>query len=178
LESWTTGVTDSPQYRKGIGLERRRGYQARRDGLQPLSPRGPRQTAPLARFPRGHASYLRGELYNREKNVVGVNPHSFPQNEGTAQTAERLAEQYKVSRATIERDGHEFLAVAVVLLVGRWYEYTDYYLRSDRALDGSGRVHCGYLGRLSIDRWTSNTSLAFSLASLSPSRRFRLSARL
>jgi predicted DNA-binding transcriptional regulator YafY len=46
--------------------------------------------------------------------VVGVSPHSLPQNEGTAQTAERLAEQYKVSRATIERDGHEFLAAAFV----------------------------------------------------------------
>jgi predicted DNA-binding transcriptional regulator YafY len=46
--------------------------------------------------------------------VVGVSPHNLSQNEGTAQTAERLAEQYKVSRATIERDGHEFLAAAFV----------------------------------------------------------------
>jgi len=75
--------------------------------------------------------------------VVGVNPHSFPPKEGTTQTAQRLAEQYTVSRAAIERDGHEFLAAAFVLLVGRWYGYTDYYLCNDRALNGSGRVHCG-----------------------------------
>ena len=110
--------------------------------------------------------------------MVGVNPHSLPQNEGTAQTAAGLAEQYPVSRATVERDGHEFLAAAFVLLGGRGYGDTDYDLGNERALDGSGRVHCGYLGRLSLDRWISHTSLAFSLASLSPSRHFRLSTRL
>jgi hypothetical protein len=52
---------------------------------------------------------LRGRLYNRAKKAqggTGANQHKqIPQNEGSAQTAERLAQQLGVGRATIERDG-------------------------------------------------------------------------
>jgi len=53
-------------------------------------------------------SYFRGKKYNLEKtdsraNLKQNSPN--PQNEGSVNTAERLASQYKVSRATIERDG-------------------------------------------------------------------------
>jgi hypothetical protein len=50
---------------------------------------------------------LRGRRYNLEKQAVGANQHtrkSLPQIEGaTAETATRLADQYRVSKATIER---------------------------------------------------------------------------
>ena len=54
-------------------------------------------------------SYLRGLQHEREKKKttdtlkVGANS-PLPQNEGTGATAEKLAGQHKVSRATIERD--------------------------------------------------------------------------
>jgi 16S rRNA G966 N2-methylase RsmD len=54
-------------------------------------------------------SYLRGQEYNEVKGTRGgdgSNQHTeqIPHSEGIA-TAERLAEEFKVSRATIERDG-------------------------------------------------------------------------
>lgn len=55
-------------------------------------------------------SYLRGLRYLQQKKPrggMGANQYrkmQIPQNEGTAQTAERLASELKVSRATIERD--------------------------------------------------------------------------
>jgi hypothetical protein len=49
-------------------------------------------------------SYLRGMRMELEKKREGKHK-ILPQNEGVkAETAERLANQYKVSRATIERD--------------------------------------------------------------------------
>lgn len=54
------------------------------------------------------ASEIRGRLYNRLKKSPaesGSMKGSVPQNEGRSHTAERLAEQHGVSRATIERDG-------------------------------------------------------------------------
>lgn len=48
------------------------------------------------------ASYLRGKRYNRDK--TDGHGKSVPHFEGQ-HTAERLASEYKVSRATIERDG-------------------------------------------------------------------------
>jgi hypothetical protein len=60
-------------------------------------------------------SLLRGEIYNREKGKqggTGANQHKQnPQNEDSAKTAERLATQYGVSRAIIERDGQYAAAV-------------------------------------------------------------------
>jgi hypothetical protein len=53
------------------------------------------------------ASYLRGKRYLSEKQTVGKKAVIFPQNEGiksNGETAEKLASEYKVSRATIERD--------------------------------------------------------------------------
>lgn len=55
------------------------------------------------------ASYLRGKRYNAEKNSLGGNRGNQytkvanPQNEGLA-TAQKLADEYHVGRATIERD--------------------------------------------------------------------------
>ncbi|BDD07502.1 ParB N-terminal domain-containing protein [Aureibacter tunicatorum] len=55
------------------------------------------------------SGYLRGLQYNREKKkasdtlLKGANA-PFPQNEGAGETAQILASQHKVSRATIERD--------------------------------------------------------------------------
>jgi hypothetical protein len=50
------------------------------------------------------ASYLRGKRYHSEKQQGARSDLTSPQNEGKSQTAERLADEYKVSRATIERD--------------------------------------------------------------------------
>lgn len=58
-------------------------------------------------------SYLRGLQYNKEKkrdapNSKGINQHTKEvdhQNEGQPTTAERVAEQHKVSSSTVERDG-------------------------------------------------------------------------
>lgn len=51
------------------------------------------------------ASYLRGQLFNREKKPHGGDRKSIPQIEGLKEeTAERLAQKFNVSRATIERD--------------------------------------------------------------------------
>jgi len=55
------------------------------------------------------ASYLRGKRYNREKKPVGPPTKQFPHFEGI--TADKLATEYKVSRATIERDGQFAAAV-------------------------------------------------------------------
>ena len=61
-------------------------------------------------------SYLRGKRYNQEKKAVpnpeGTNQHCevIPHNEGQP-TAERLAAEYHVAPATIERDGQFAAAV-------------------------------------------------------------------
>jgi len=68
-------------------------------------------------------SYYRGLHYKADKQIVknlgGKNQYSelFPQNEGKAKslaTARRLAEQYRVSRATIERDAKVAEAIDVL----------------------------------------------------------------
>jgi len=59
------------------------------------------------------ASILRGKRYANEK-TVGHGAKSVPQNEGQNQTAERLAEQTGVSRATIERDADFAEAVDIL----------------------------------------------------------------
>src|SRR5262249_15355475 len=50
-------------------------------------------------------SYLRGKRYNLEKKQGARTDITFPQKEGRSHTAERLAEEYHVAPATIERDG-------------------------------------------------------------------------
>jgi hypothetical protein len=66
-------------------------------------------------------SYLRGRRYLQQKKPrggIGANQYrkmQIPQNEGTAQTAERLASELKVSRATIERDAKFALAVDALI---------------------------------------------------------------
>src|SRR5687768_9761458 len=59
------------------------------------------------------ASLLRGRRYNRVKKAHGGNRKSSPQNKGL-KTAETLAAQHGVSRATIERDGQYARAVEKV----------------------------------------------------------------
>jgi len=58
---------------------------------------------------------LRGERYNRGKKEQGGTdahqPKQKPRNEDSANTAERLAAQYKVGVATIKRDGQFAAAV-------------------------------------------------------------------
>jgi hypothetical protein len=53
------------------------------------------------------SSEIRGRLYNRLKKTHGGDrrSESSPQNEDLKPTAQVLAEQHGVSRATIERDG-------------------------------------------------------------------------
>lgn len=64
-------------------------------------------------------SYLRGLQYKREKkkitNPYGVKGKDEPQNDEHLSTAQKLAEQHKVSKATIERD--EKFAEAVDTIV-------------------------------------------------------------
>lgn len=56
-------------------------------------------------------SLLRGRRYNRTKKAVGApegnknRSNQIHQNDGIETTAERLAKQHGVSKATIERDG-------------------------------------------------------------------------
>jgi hypothetical protein len=57
------------------------------------------------------ASLLRGRRYNRTKHQGERTDLTSPQSEGKSSTAERLAEQYGVSRATVERDGQFAQAV-------------------------------------------------------------------
>ena len=69
-------------------------------------------------------SYFRGVHYNAEKrmagNPTGQNQHQkeeFPHNEGipkSGETAQRLAEQYNVSRVTIERDSQVARAIDAI----------------------------------------------------------------
>ena|SRR2546426_1381663 len=49
-------------------------------------------------------SYLRGKRYNREKKQGARTDITSPQNEVKSHTAERLAEEYHVAPATVERD--------------------------------------------------------------------------
>lgn len=51
------------------------------------------------------ASYLRGKRYNAEKQQGARTDLTSRQNGGKLLTAEKLAEQYKVSAHTVERDG-------------------------------------------------------------------------
>lgn len=52
------------------------------------------------------ASYLRGKRYNGEKQAHGGQvPGSSSQNDNSIKSHERLAEEYKVSPATITRAG-------------------------------------------------------------------------
>lgn len=68
------------------------------------------------------ASYLRGKRYNGEKQQqggTGANQHvQSSQNDNSAKTHERLAEEYKVSPATIARDGQFAAAVDTLASVG------------------------------------------------------------
>lgn len=57
-------------------------------------------------------SLLRGRRYNRTKKTHGGQRESSPQNDDL-KTAERLAQQHGVSKATIERDGKFAEAVEV-----------------------------------------------------------------
>lgn len=60
-------------------------------------------------------SLLRGRRYNRTKKTHGGQiPGTIPQNEESIPTAERLAKQHGVSKATIERDGKFAEAVEVL----------------------------------------------------------------
>lgn len=65
-------------------------------------------------------SLLRGRRYNRTKKAIGEhkgNQHTkmeIHQNDGIPNTAERLAQQHGVSKATIERDGKFAEAVEVL----------------------------------------------------------------
>lgn len=54
-------------------------------------------------------SFLRGKRYNLEKKPEGRPTKKLRQNGG--ETAKRLAEEYKVDRRTIERDGQYAAAV-------------------------------------------------------------------
>ncbi len=62
-------------------------------------------------------SYLRGKRYIAEKKEVGAPIGNFNaekqthQNDEIVSTAEKLAEEYKVGKATIERDGQFARAV-------------------------------------------------------------------
>lgn len=56
------------------------------------------------------ASYLRGKRYNLEKESHGGDRKSNPQN-GDLKTNERLAQEFKVGKTTIERDGKYAQAV-------------------------------------------------------------------
>src|SRR5437899_2373162 len=51
------------------------------------------------------ASYLRGKRYNLEKRPRGGDRKSSRHNDDLKPAHHRLAAEYKVSRATIERDG-------------------------------------------------------------------------
>lgn len=70
------------------------------------------------------ASYLRGKRYNVEKQVVpnasGKNQHSEvgDQNDTQAKTADRLATEFKVSPATVKRDGQYAAAVDTLAAAG------------------------------------------------------------
>ena len=68
------------------------------------------------------ASYLRGKRYNAEKQAqggTGANQHvQSSQNDNSAKTHERLAEEYKVSPATITRDGNYAAAVDTLQKAG------------------------------------------------------------
>lgn len=51
-------------------------------------------------------TYLIGKQYREQKNVVGTNQHtknSLPQNEGTSETAQKIANQSGIGHATVER---------------------------------------------------------------------------
>lgn len=68
------------------------------------------------------ASYLRGKRYNGEKLTqggTGANQYAqSSQNDNPAKTHERLAEEYKVSPATITRDGQYAAAVDTLQAAG------------------------------------------------------------
>ena len=57
------------------------------------------------------ASLLRGRIYNRTKSQRGGDRKSIHQNDGLIPAAKRLATQFGVGRATIERDGQFTRAV-------------------------------------------------------------------
>lgn len=59
-------------------------------------------------------SYLRGKRYNREKRQGKRTDLTCPQNEDKLKTAECLGNEYKVSRATIERDGDYTKAIDTI----------------------------------------------------------------
>ena len=84
-------------------------------------------------------SYLRGLRYLQQKKPrggMGANQYrkmQIPHFEGTAQTAQRLASELKVSRATIERDAKFVLAVdALIEMLGE--ETRQYILSRDAKL--------------------------------------------
>jgi len=51
-------------------------------------------------------------------------------------------------RSGYRRDGREFLGVAIVLFMRRWYGDANYRIRGPRSLAGSDRVCCRPLGVL------------------------------
>lgn len=51
------------------------------------------------------ASYLRGLRFSREKNEKGKHDRALSSKEEAGKTAAKLAKEYQVSQATIERDG-------------------------------------------------------------------------
>jgi len=57
------------------------------------------------------ASYYRGKLYESRKQHPYVHPKSGVQNGHRSKTAEQIAEEYGVSKATIERDAEFSKAV-------------------------------------------------------------------
>lgn len=60
------------------------------------------------------ASYLRGKRFNSEKNGHGGDRKSNHQYDGLIDTADKLADEYNVGRATIERDAKFAKAVDTI----------------------------------------------------------------
>jgi molybdenum cofactor biosynthesis enzyme MoaA len=85
-------------------------------------------------------SLLRGRRYNRQKGQGKRNDLTFTHNEDKLTTSEKLAAQYGVSRATIERDAQ--FATAIEEIEPYMPEITQ------RIMDGSGSVENNGLHRL------------------------------
>jgi hypothetical protein len=82
--------------------------------------------------------YLIGLRFNSEKKPVGANQHSLAQNE-PATTADRLAEEYKVSRETIKRDD-KFAEVVDKIAANIGSEARQTILRRDSGLTAQNVV--------------------------------------
>ena len=84
------------------------------------------------------ASYLRGKRYNLEK-TAGHGAKSAHHSEGQ-HTAEKLAAEYKVSRATIERDG-QFAEAVDTLAQNVGHAVKQQILTRDAPLTKEATVH-------------------------------------